>query len=369
MESTYTIDEKDKVFKNLKKLINDYLAASPMKAIGPAQIYMKSFLLIAAWILSYSLLLTVGTTHPFAGLVCFIVLLVLTCGLEFCIMHDASHKAYSSYHSINKIALNCTLWVLGGCPLSWHQEHVVRHHGFTNILGSDPDVYASHVIRLHPSDKWYWWQRWQHFYAVPLYSFMWLHWFYNDFVNAIFNTYHLSKKKLCIFWLQIFFGLVVHLSLGLILPYLAFNNFWIVGIGYLIFFMTLSFAMAITFVLAHVSNVQNYFLTKEEVQKDWALHQLETTMDFAVNNRFLTWLLGGLNFQVEHHIFPAISHLHYPAIQKIVKKYCQENGIVYHEQKTLFGAILYHLAHLKTLSKPACSSPAFEKNELEGRLI
>lgn len=346
-------EEKGNVFKDLKKLVNAYLASSPMKSVGPSETHRKSAVLIGSWILTYSLLLLVGPISSFLAVLCLVLLLMLTCGLEFCIMHDASHQAYSSHRWVNKLALNFTLGVLGGCPVSWHQEHVVRHHGHTNILGIDPDVYASHVLRLHPSDKWHWWQRWQHIYAIPLYSLMWVHWFYNDIVNAIFNTYELPRKKYWLFWLQILLGMIPHFLLGLALPYFVFQSLWIVGIGYGLFFMALSLVMAITFVLAHVADVQTYYITDDETHKDWAVHQLETTSDFAVDNRFLTWLLGGLNFQVEHHIFPSVCHLHYPEIQKIVKKYCCEHGVVYHEEKTLWGAVRSHVAHLKAMSKPA----------------
>ena len=111
--------------------------------------------------------------------------------------------------------------------------------------------------------------------------------------------------------------------------------------------------MAVTFVLAHVSEGQTFYETRAEIPDDWALHQIKTTCDFAVDNPYLTWLLGGLNFQVEHHIFPGICHLHYPAIQKIVKKYCREKGIVYRAEKTFLSAIGRHLAHLKAMSRPS----------------
>jgi len=351
MKNKNSKTERD-VFKDLKHLVNEYLSQSPIKAIGPSKMYLKSAFLISCWIISYILLLIVGPMSSIAGVVCLGVLLLLTCGLEFCIMHDASHKAYSSNRFVNKLALNMTLGVLGGCPLSWHQEHVVRHHSYTNILGSDPDVYASHVIRLHPHDKWYWWQKWQHYYAIPLYSLMWIHWVYNDLINATFNTYQLPKKKLLQFWGLIFLGLVPHVTLGLVLPYLVFNSMWVVGLSYMAFFMSVSFAMAITFVLAHVSDGQSFYLSHETKNKDWAVHQLETTMDFAVDNKFLTWLLGGLNFQVEHHIFPTICHLHYPKIQKIVKTYCKEQSIPYHEEKSVWSAFKSHLAHLEAMSVP-----------------
>lgn len=340
------------VFRDLKKLVNAYLAESSLPAVGPSRGYIKSATLIGSWVLCYTLLNTFGTNNIIVSLSTLALLFMLTCGLQFCIMHDASHQSFSENRFANKLALNFALSVLGGCSLSWHQEHVVRHHGHTNILGSDPDVYASHVLRLHPSDQWHWWHKWQHYFAIPLYSFMWLHWVYNDLVNAIFNTYQLKGLRYWQFWFQIVVGLIPHIILGLVIPYYAFHSFKLVAFAYTGFFMLISITMAMTFVLAHVSEGQIFFNSKEEINKDWAIHQLETTCDFSVDNPFLIWILGGLNFQVEHHIFPSLNHLHYPAVQRIVKKYCQENGVPYHEEKTVRAAVGRHLAHLKAMGQP-----------------
>lgn len=344
--------EKGEFFKELKSLVNEYLKGTPIKAVGPKEMFLKSALLILSWIFCYLLLITAGPHHNFIALISLPLLLLFSSSLLFCIMHDASHQAFSSSRLINRIILNATLSVIGGCSFSWHQEHVVRHHGHTNVLGEDPDVYASHVLRLHPEDKLHFWHRWQHLYGIPLYSLMWVHWVYNDLINAMFNTYGLSGRKYFQFWTQIVIGLIPHIVLGLILPYYAYQSFYLVGIFYTIFFMCLSLAMALTFVLAHVSDGQTFFMPHEEIKRDWALHQLQTTADFAVDNPLANFFLGGLNFQVEHHIFPSICHLHYPKIQKIVKKYCEEKNLPYHEEKTVWDALKKHIAHLKAMGRP-----------------
>lgn len=344
------MNESDPVFSDLKKLLNEYFEEASLPIVGASGMYLKSFILASGWLLAYTILLTMGPRYYLLSIPCLFLLLLFSAGLLFCVMHDASHQTFSKNRFINNFAWKATLGILGGCSFSWHQEHVVRHHGHTNILGSDPDVYASHVIRIHPADTWYFWHRWQHFYAIPLYSLMWIHWVFNDLVNAIFNTYKLKGAKYWQFWCQIVIGLIPHVLVGLVIPYWAFQDMQVVGYAYLLFFMALSIAMAMTFVLAHVSDGQTFYLPTEP-KKDWAVHQLETTADFAVDNRFVTWLLGGLNFQVEHHIFPKVCHLHYPEIQKIVKKYCQARNVPYREEKTLFGAIIRHVMHLKSLSK------------------
>ncbi|WP_225561843.1 fatty acid desaturase [Rhodanobacter sp. DHB23] len=93
------------------------------------------------------------------------------------------------------------------------------------------------------------------------------------------------------------------------------------------------------------------------IDKPWAIHQLETTVDFARGNRVLTWLIGGLNFQVEHHLFPHISHVHYPAVSRVVKDACHEFGVAYLEHRTFAAGIASHYRWLRQLGKPILAAP------------
>ena len=86
-------------------------------------------------------------------------------------------------------------------------------------------------------------------------------------------------------------------------------------------------------------------------EDEWAVHQLKTTANFATNNRVISWLVGGLNFQVEHHLFPRVSHVHYPEISKIIKNACQEFGVPYIEYPKMRMAVASHITHLKSLSR------------------
>ncbi|MBS1564362.1 MAG: fatty acid desaturase, partial [Bacteroidetes bacterium] len=87
------------------------------------------------------------------------------------------------------------------------------------------------------------------------------------------------------------------------------------------------------------------------LEDEWAIHQLKTTANFATNNKVISWLVGGLNFQIEHHLFPKISHVHYPAISKIIKKACAEYGIQYIEYRRMRYALASHVAFLKHMGR------------------
>lgn len=108
-----------------------------------------------------------------------------------------------------------------------------------------------------------------------------------------------------------------------------------------------------TFQLAHTVDGTSHPMPDEHgnIDNDWAVHQLNTTINFSRKSKVLNWYLGGLNFQVEHHLFPRISHVHYPAISKIVKATAEEFGVPYLENKTLMDALKGHLVALKKLGR------------------
>ena len=113
------------------------------------------------------------------------------------------------------------------------------------------------------------------------------------------------------------------------------------------------FILALIFQLAHTVEGTSHPLPNElgVIENDWAMHQLQTTANFSRKNRFLSWYVGGLNFQVEHHLFPYISHVHYPEISEIVRTTAEEYGVPYLENKTFIGAVKSHFRFLYQLGK------------------
>ena len=124
-------------------------------------------------------------------------------------------------------------------------------------------------------------------------------------------------------------------------------------IGFLSLSLFAGFVLSIVFQLAHTVETAEFPAANKETGKmedEWAVHQLRTTANFATRNRFICWWVGGLNFQIEHHLFPRILHIHYPEISKIIKKACQDFGMPYHEFTKMRTAIASHVKHLKSLS-------------------
>jgi linoleoyl-CoA desaturase len=146
---------------------------------------------------------------------------------------------------------------------------------------------------------------------------------------------------------------LIHIALFVLLPIYTIGFLpWL--IGFLIYGLFAGFVLSIVFQLAHTVEHTHFPHADEmtgKMEDEWAIHQIKTTANFATKNKVVSWLVGGLNFQVEHHLFPKISHVHYPAISKIIKKACEEYGIGYIEYKRVRIALASHVAYLRHMGR------------------
>ena len=338
----------------LKRRINEYFKQEGKNPTGNFGLYLKAVLLIVAYVGIYVHVVFFTPIAWLAILEC-IILGGLTAAIGFNVMHDGMHGSFSSKKWVNKLA-GITLNFLGANNFMWKTKHNIIHHTYTNVHGVDDDIEARPFLRLCDEQKHYRIHKYQHWYFWAAYSLLYLWWvFVTDykkyFLRKIGPT-PLQKMKLMdhiSFW-----GFkLLHAFLFIGLP------IWMVGfqawlIGFLPFGLFSGFVLSIVFQLAHTVEHTDFPAANIETNKmedEWAVHQLKTTANFATRNRFLSWWVGGLNFQIEHHLFPRISHVHYPAISKIVKKACQDFGIQYIEYPRLRLAVASHIPHLRNLSR------------------
>jgi linoleoyl-CoA desaturase len=290
------------------------------------------------------------------------VLLSMSLGLSIAavgmsIQHDANHGAYSRHAWINR-AFGFTLDVMGVCSFIWRQKHNVIHHTYTNIRGIDFDLDFGSIARLSPEQPRRPWHRYQHLYLWFLYGFLLPKWvFFDDFV--VLRTRRmgphplprLSRTEIALFigWKLFFVGWAI------VVPAL-FHPLWQVLVFHLLAVFTLGVTLSTVFQLAHCVEEATFPEASAEDQRmkqDWATHQMETSVDFARGSPVLTWFLGGLSFQVEHHLFPKVCHLHYPALSRIVEEVSSKHGVPYRNNLTLGSAIASHFRHLRRMGQPA----------------
>ncbi len=351
----YSFDTGDNsFFKILRDKVDLYFAEQKLQTSGDKKLYFKGILMIISAIALYSTLVFFTPSTWISILLC--VLLGLNLALiGFNVMHEGGHQSFSRYAWINKICAYF-LNILGGNAQYWSVKHNINHHTYTNVDGMDADIDVKPFMRLHEGQPLRSFHRFQHYYWVILYGISYLAWiFYEDFkkyfskkITPDAKPVNESFKSHFIFW----FTKIMYMGVYMVIPIILVGWLpWL--IGFLIITFTCGLAISVVFQLAHVvEGTQFHSLAENQDGKHaWAIHQITTTANFATANKVLHWLLGGLNFQIEHHLFPRISHVHYPMISKLVRETCEEYNIVYHEYTSMFKAIMSHLIHLRKLGK------------------
>ncbi len=348
-------------FSELKTRVAAHLAASGKGDHGTAEMHWKTAIILMWLGASYlGLLLWAHTIPQIVALAASLGLAMA--GIGFNIQHDGNHGGYSGRSWVNRV-MALTLDMVGGSSYVWHWKHNVIHHTYSNIPQVDADTDVGFFARLTPSHVRRGFHRYQHFYVWGLYALLPFKWvFVDDFVDLAtgrIGTQHFPKPSR---WgmAGILAMKVFYVSWALVLP-LYLHPVAGVALAYVVAALILGLTLAIVFQVAHCQADAEFPLPNAEgaMATDWATHQVATTVDFARDSRVLTWLLGGLNFQVEHHLFPRVCHVHYPAISRIVEATCHDFGIRYRTHATFGQALLAHARWLREMgSAPVLATTA-----------
>ncbi len=356
--SKISFDNKQRpFFRSLKEKVNSYFSDNELRKSGGKKLYTKSIILVLVAIALYVTLVFFTPSAWLSALMCALLGIVLAF-IGFNIMHEGGHQSFSHRSWLNKTSAYFFNF-LGASAHFWKIKHNINHHTYTNIEGMDSDIDLKPLMRLHEDQPHYWFHRFQHIYWVFLYGAAYLAWiFYYDFqkyfqgwISQGPESKERKRKEHVIFW----FTKLLYISIYLLLPSLMVG-FVPAVLGFVIVSFVFGLCISVVFQLAHVVESTEFPVPNQEsnqVEKEWALHQISTTSNFATSNKVISWMFGGLNFQVEHHLFPRISHIHYPQLNKLVKETCQEFNIVYHEYPSFARAFYSHLVHLKALGKAA----------------
>lgn len=344
-------------FPTLKKRVDGYFSSKEIKKQGNRRLYIKAFILLATYVGPFVLMLI----FPFSNLAqigLWSVMGFAMAGVGMSVMHDANHGAFSKNKFVNQ-AMGFSLNLCGGSVSNWKMQHNVLHHTYTNIAEMDEDIDDKLMMRFCPHSERKAYHRFQFIYVVFFYSILTLYWVtLKDFVQFFQYKKHQAssedkrghlEKILLITLLKIaYFFIILYLPIAIIGLPLGTTI-----AGFLIMHAIAGFILALVFQLAHTVEGTAHPLPNEVgvIENDWAMHQLITTANFSRKNKFVSWYVGGLNFQVEHHLFPYISHVHYPYIAEIVRETAEEFDVPYLENKTFFGAVSSHFTFLYKLGK------------------
>ncbi len=338
----------------LRSRVNNYFKNNNLSNTGNRRLYIKSITLLAGAAGLYAVLLLVSMPVWLSVLLC-MALGVHLAAIGFNIMHEGGHQSFSKKTWLNKISAY-TLNMLGGTIYFWKQKHNISHHTYTNVDGLDHDIDVK-FMRMHADQPHRWFHRFQFAYWFVLYGISYIAWvLFQDFEKYFSGKMGIKaqRKTMPLREHLIFWGTkTCYMVCYLVVPILLVG--WLPALlGWLIVGVSCGFCLAVVFQLAHVVEDTQFPVADAgsgKIEEEWMVHQLSTTANFATGSRAVSWLLGGLNFQVEHHLFPRISHVHYPAINKLVKDTCREFGVTYLEYRTMGHAFLSHLRHIYRLGR------------------
>lgn len=338
--------QKNNAFQvELQRRVDEFFLFTGRQKRDCPQMYVKTAILLLSFALLYGLLVFAAQTW-WQALPLSLLLGIVAAGIGFNIQHDGGHQAYSSIPWVNKLT-GMTIALLGGSSYNWHWKHAVFHHMYVNIKAHDSDLDIGIFGRLTPHQQWFSFHQWQHYYLWLLYGLMAIRWqLYDDFHNVLIGKIGERSYPRPTGWELFIFlmekGIFFTLAFGI--P-LLFHSVWVVLIFYAVSAIVLGIILSVVFQLAHVVEEASFPLPLEDtgrIDNAWAIHQAETTVNFARYNPVVSWFVGGLNFQVEHHLLPQICHVNYPAISKLVEETCQEFGVQYNEHKSVWAGITSH---------------------------
>lgn len=342
-------------YSTLNKRVDEYFSSNNIAKTANSLMVFKVVFFLSIFVGTY-LVLILNSNPLWLQFVLWAALGFFTAFIGVNISHDAIHGSLSKSKRVNKI-LSYTFNLIGANAYMWGIMHNIVHHTYTNIEGHDGDITSVPILRMSPHQKLRKIHKHQYWYAFLFYGLASLSWvlikdYVKFFTKKIGNYDNKSHPKIEYF--NLFFYKFLYYTLFLVLPIILLNAlWWQVILGFLLFHFCEGITIAIIFMLAHEVEETHFPLPDESgnIENSWAVHQLYTTANFGTDSNLLSFFCGGLNFQVEHHLYPRVCHIHYKAISGIVEKTAKEYGLPYNAGLSFGGAIMSHIRFLKKLGR------------------
>jgi linoleoyl-CoA desaturase len=349
--------DRPEFFRELKTRVDSYFKENNISRYGNGKMKLKTVFMFALYFVPFIMIVTGVAQSTWAVMLMWFIVGLGGSGIGLCVMHDANHGSFSSNQTVNKV-LSRTMNMLGGSHLTWKIQHNVLHHMFTNVDGYDEDLETG-AIRMSPNQKHKKMFKFQVLYTPLLYGIMTLFkLFVKDFIQlAKYNRLTLLERQgetLASAIFKVVLSKVIYFTIMIGLPlYFTDLPVWQVIVGWIIAQVVSGMVLALIFQSAHVLEKTSFYVPDENgsVENNWAMHQMHTTANFSNGSPFFSWFIGGLNYQVEHHLFPHICHVHFRAMSSIVKATAEEYGVPYYHNDTFIDALKDHFRHLSNMGK------------------
>ena len=267
------------------------------------------------------------------------------------IAHDSNHNAISPRPRVNK-TLNYVFDLCGISSYMWRILHHRGHHSCINLHGEDDALSGRGLFRFTPYESRAPWHRFQHIYALIFYAMFSLDYvFFRDFKSFFFPSHDYLKRTSHSLreYAILIAGKAFYLTYMLVLPVIVLGKSPLLVAGaFVLVHLFVGLAVTLVFQTTHTID-STYFPTDRGEFDNGVYHIFATTADYATENGLVSWLAGGLNHHIVHHLCPFVCHTHYAPLTRIVKQTAEEFGVPYRQHPTMTQAIRHHLILLKQL--------------------
>ena len=354
-----TFDSDAGFYATLKRRVHERFPDLKKRRTGGWRMAPKTAIILTGLVVSY-VFLVFFSTSVITTIIAALALSQALVLVGFNLVHEGAHGSYCDNKKINWL-MGSTASFIGASQMIWQHKHNVLHHTYTNVEEMDTDIQTNAIMRWSQLQEWRPWHRFQHLYAYPMYSMLTLQVIYSDFKRMIsgrIGNYTLPKtshSQRATFALTKIF----YVGYALVIP-LFFHSWLQVLAVFLLVNLIAGVTLAAVFSLAHTVEGTAFPVPDPEsgaIGKEWAIHEVETTANFAPRSRLAAWYLGGLNSQIEHHLFPNVCHLHYPRLRRVVEETCRDFSVRYLSYPTFASALRSHHRHLKAMGQRRFAAP------------
>jgi acyl-lipid (8-3)-desaturase len=305
---TWNFDEP--FYLDTKLAVERYLAGASVGSGDHPVLYVRAVAIFAAFVAAWYVSFYRGNAMlvPVFGAV------ALVMGFE--VVHAVNHGSLSRRgwcHAACQFMANLTM---NSSPM-WREQHSVGHHIATNHA-DDIDVQNAPFLRHNPRDEYKWYYRYQHLYMYPMYATTYVPWVIGHFARTHARANYLPSEKVNYYAAM---AIVVYAML-----YLPARKHGLAMTALMVatYFVVISVGISSVFTVSHMNE-----RAELDATRNWAENQVRSTVNWGTGNEVANFLTGGLNHQIEHHLFPSVHPVHYPAISRIVRAKCRKHGIPY----------------------------------------
>lgn len=355
MKLTFSNKPLSEFYPEVRRRVDEYFASRRISPHANAAMIAKTIFILLMYAGSYIAIVS-NTLPPFLMLILAAVCGFFSSMIGLNIAHDAIHGSYSANPKVNRI-LGTLFNIVGANDYVWKVKHNIVHHTYTNVPEHDDDINQVGLLRFSPSKSLKKIHRFQYIYIFLLYPLATMSWVlakdYVNFFRKSFGWYDNSTKPMKEIF-RLFFYKLLHYAIFIVLPFILIELPWYqILIGIILMHLVAGFMISFVFQLAHLVEGTDFPEPTAEgvIEKPWAVHQMYTTADFARKSPLALFLFGGLNFQIEHHLFPKICHIHYQKIAPIVEQTALEFNLPYIDNKTFMSASRSHVRLMKKFGR------------------